>query len=81
MSSSIGQNHTFLLLSTTCDEIWSWMIEIWMRIHSVSKWLSLQHRKFRIRPKSYKGLTNNVGLTFSVGDTIWRSTISVEQDN
>ena len=28
-----------------------------------------------------QGMTNNVGLTFSVGDTIRESTISIEQDN
>ena len=26
-------------------------------------------------------MTNNVGLTYSVGDTILRFTISIEQDN
>ena len=28
-----------------------------------------------------KGMTNNIGLTFSVGDTIPRFTISIDQDN
>ena len=31
--------------------------------------------------KKLQGMTNNVGLTFSVGDTIPRFTISIEQDN
>ena len=31
--------------------------------------------------KNYKEWQNNVGLTFSVGDTLLRFTISIEQDN
>ena len=31
-------------------------------------------------PKELQGMTTNVGLTFSVGDTIPLYTISVEQD-
>ena len=54
----------YLLLSAVCDEILSWMIEIWMKNHSVSH-----------------GNCNTAILTFSVGDTIPRFTISSEQDN
>ena len=31
-------------------------------------------------PNTLRGMTNNVGLTFSVGDAIPRFTISIEQD-
>ena len=31
--------------------------------------------------KKLQGMTNNVGLTFSVGDATPRFTISIEQDN
>ena len=31
--------------------------------------------------KNLQGMTNNVGLTFSVGDTNPQSTIGIEQDN
>ena len=31
--------------------------------------------------KKLQGVTNNVGLTFSVADTIPRFTISIEQDH
>ena len=31
--------------------------------------------------KQLKGMTNNVGLTFGVGDTIPWITIGIEQDN
>ena len=34
-----------------------------------------------IPPKGLQGMTNNVGLTFGVGDIIPRFTISIEQDN
>ena len=32
-------------------------------------------------PTNAQGMTNNVGLTFSVGGTTPRFTISIEQDN
>ena len=32
-------------------------------------------------PKNLQGMTNNVELTFSVGDTTPRFRISIEQDN
>ena len=59
----------YLLLSATCDEILSWMIEIWMKNHSVS-----ESNCNIVNP-------NNGGLAFSVGDTTLRFTISIEQDS
>ena len=32
-------------------------------------------------PRDSQGMTNNVGLTFSVGISILRFTIRIEQDN
>ena len=65
----------YVLLSATCDEILSWMIEIRME-KPLGKCQILPH--YIIPPK---GMKNNVGLTFSVGDTTPRVTISIEQDN
>ena len=77
MSSSIGE--PYLLLSTTCYEILSWMIGISMNFHFVSDSMctiiNLQSLKISTRND------NNVGLTFSVGDNIPRFIISVEQGN
>ena len=70
MDEFIHWSKPYLLLSTTCDEMLSWAIGIWMK--------SL--RGFYI-PQKLQGLANNVGLTFSVGDTILKFTISIEQDN
>ena len=71
-----------LHLSATCDEILSWMTEIWMKNHLVSI-IFLQHCKPITPPKKFflQGMTNNVGLTFSVGDTLPQFTISTEQIN
>jgi hypothetical protein len=68
-----------LLVSTTCDEVLSWMIEIWMKNRFVSD--SHCNIVFYNAPKKLQGMTNNVGLAFSVGDTTHQSTISIEQDN
>ena len=58
----------YILLSTTCDEIQSCMIEIWIKIHLVSdnncNTVDLEY------PKKLQGMTNNVGLTFCVGDSV-----------
>ena len=78
MSSCIGQNPN-LLLSTTCDEILSCMIEIWMKNHLVSD--SNCNPVNLSSPKKSQGMANSVGLTFNVGDTIPRFRISIEQDN
>ena len=51
---------------------------------SLRKWQYLQHNKSIIPPpqiKKLQGLTNNVGLTISVGDTTPWFTIDSEQDN
>ena len=66
----------YLLLSTTYDEILLWMIEIWMKIHLVSD--NNRNTLNLYPPKKNQGMTNNVGLTFSVGDTIPQFTISIE---
>ena len=66
----------YLLLSTTYDEILLWMIEIWMKIHLVSD--NNRNTVNLYPPQKNQGMTNNVGLTFSVGDTIPRFTISIE---
>ena len=47
----------------------------------LGKWQYLQLCKPIIPQKSLQGRTNNVGLAFSVGDTIPRLTISIEQDD
>ena len=60
----------YLLLSATRGEISSWMIEIWMTIHLVSD----NTYKLRIMNK-LQWKTNNVELTFSVVDSVPRSTI------
>ena len=55
------------------------VIEVWMKNHLVSdsdcNTVDLQF------PLNLQGITNNVGLAFSVGDTILRFTLTIEQDN
>ena len=52
---------------------------------SLGKWQELQHCRPIITPPIHpklQGMTNNNGLTFSVGDTMqWLLTITIEQDN
>ena len=50
-----------------------------MEIHLISagNWQTVN----LLSPKDSQGMTNNVGLTFSVGDTTPQFTISIEQDN
>jgi hypothetical protein len=69
---------THLLLSVACDEILSWIIEIWMKNHLVN-----DNNCNTVNLESSKKLrvTNNVALTFSVSDTVLQFTISIEQDN
>jgi hypothetical protein len=43
-----------------------WMIEIWIRIHVT---IILQHCNSIIPKMRLQGMTNNVRLTLSVGDT------------
>jgi hypothetical protein len=56
------------------------MDDIWMTNHLVSdsNCNTLNNMLFH---KSLQGVTNNVGLTSSVGDTMPHFTISIEQDN
>ena len=71
MSSSSGRNPTFSCQQLVM-EILLWMIKIWMKNHLVSDCNP---------PKNLQGMTNNVGLTFRVGDTTPWFTRSIEQDN
>jgi hypothetical protein len=69
----------YLLLSGTCDEILSWMIENWMKNHLVSdNNCSIAHLNSL---KKLCGMINNFGLTFSVGDTLLWFTLSIEKDS
>ena len=65
MTSSIGQK-PYLLLSTTFDEILSWMIEIWMQNQLI---IDSNCNTVNLYSKKLQGMTNNIGLTFSVSDT------------
>ena len=78
MSSSIGKKLR-PLLSATCDEILSCIIEFWMKNHLINdNNCDIVNLK---SPKKLQGMTNNIGLRFSVDDTIPGLTISIEQDN
>ena len=55
------------------------MIEFWMKIHLASD--NSCNAVIYNPQKNYKEWQINVGLTFSVGDTIPWFTISIEQDN
>ena len=48
---------------------------------SLGKWQWLQHYKSILPPKRIQRMTNIVGLTCTVGGTIPRFTIGIEQDN
>jgi hypothetical protein len=69
----------YLLLSATCDEILSWVIEIWIENHLVND-NNCNTENFII-PKILPRMANNVESTFSVGDTIWQFDISIELDS
>ena len=69
----------YLLLSATCDGKLSWMIKIWIKNHLVSD--SNCNTIIYNPTKNLQGSTNNVGLTFSVTDTILQFTIIIEQDH
>ena len=47
----------------------------------LGKWQYLQHWKSIIPQKTLQRMTNNVGLMFSVGDTILCFKINIEQDD
>ena len=76
MDEFIHCSQPYLLLSSIGDGILSWMTEIWMKNHLVSD----SNCNIYNLPKILQGMTNNVGLTFSVDDTIPRFAISIEQD-
>ena len=61
----------YLLLSATCDEILSWVIEVWMKNHLVSdgncNTVNLDPPPNFLKKR---GMTNNVGLAFIVGDIV-----------
>ena len=59
--------------------ILSWMIGVWMNNHFVRD--SNCNIVYLLSPKSSQGMTNNVGLTFNVAETIMQFTISIEKDN
>jgi hypothetical protein len=58
---------SYFLLSPTCDEVYSWVIGIWMKIYSTKgnncNTANLSSQIF------LQGVTNNVGLTFEVSGT------------
>ena len=61
---------------------WDIVMDDWdLDEKTLGKWQYLQHYKPIIPHKKLQVMTNNVGLTFSVGDTILRFTISIGQDN
>jgi hypothetical protein len=68
-------------LSATCDELLSWMIEIWMNNHLVQQLTVIATLEIYSPLENLQGMINIVGLTFSVGDTMPRFTNSIEQDN
>ena len=75
MDKFVHQPKPYLILSVTCNTILSWMIKIWMKRHLVTDSIC----NTIIPQKSLQGRKNNVGLTFSVGDTKPWFTISIEQ--
>ena len=75
MDESIHCPKPYRLLSPTWDEILSWVVETWMKNHLVSDGIVIYNTYFIL---FYKEWLNNVGLTFSVDDTISWLTISFE---
>jgi hypothetical protein len=67
----------YLFLSTTCDEIWLCVSVIQMKNRLVSG----SHCNIYIYnpPIKVQGIANNVGLTFSVGDTTLRFTTTLNK--
>jgi hypothetical protein len=63
------------------NQWWENVMDDWnLDTKPLGRWQLLQHHKYVI-PKNLQGITNNVGLTFNVGDTLPRFMISIEQDN
>ena len=79
MDEFIHRQRHYLLLSTTWDQILSWMIEIWMENDLVSD-SSCNTVNLSSPPKKLQGVTKSVELTFTIGNTIQRFTIGIEQD-
>ena len=71
----------YLFLWATWDETLSWIHDCNLDEILICKWQYLQHYKSTIPSKHLQGMTNNIGLIFSVGDTTPQFTISIEQDN
>ena len=78
MSSFIGQNPIFSCQQLVMKYYNEWLKFGWKNhlgsdnnCNTINVW----------SPKKLQGITNNIGLTFSVGDTIPRYAISIEQDN
>ena len=75
------------LSSLVRNWLWNIVMDDWkLDEKSLDKWQQLQHCKFIIHPRKFnkikwRGMTNNVGFTLSVGETTPRFTISVEQVN
>ena len=60
---------------------WNIVMDVWsLDDESLGDRQCLQHYK-SITPQKLQGMTNNVKLTFSGGDTIPRFTVNIEQDN
>ena len=61
---------------------WNIVMDDWnLDEKTLGKWQFLQHCKSIIPKKTYKEWQIILGLTFRVGDTIPRFTITIEQDN
>jgi hypothetical protein len=61
--------------------LWNNVMDNWNSYEkSLGKWQFLQHCKPMI-PQNLQEMTNNNGLTFSVGDSIPRFIISIQQEN
>ena len=66
---------------TTYDAILSWMIEMWMNTTWSVRVIATLYLNNPPK-KKLQGLTNHVGLAFSVGDTVLQQlTSSIEQVN
>ena len=63
MISLVGQDFTFSC-QQLCDEIFSWMIDVWMKDHLVSD----NNCNNVITSVIVQEMTNNVELTLSFGD-------------
>jgi hypothetical protein len=68
----------YFLMSTTLDEILSWIIKIWMKNHLVSDG---NCDIVNLESPNLQGMTNYVEIPCSVGDSILRFTMDIEQDN